>query len=223
MIERFIGRSQAGVLLADRLMEYAGRPDVVVMAVPRGGVPVAWEVARILDVRMAIVLARRLSLPGCPDLALAAVGPDGIVFVNEDVVDGYEIPRTLVDAELADEQAELSRMEQSLAEGPAQPQARGQTVILVDDGLSTGTTIRAAIAAVQRLEPASIVLAVPVAAATACAELASRVTEIVCLRAPERFGKVRDWYQKYPPVSDDEVCAMFAQIQEQHAGVQLAA
>lgn len=213
MIERFIDRTHAGQLLAERLMEYAGRPDVLVMAMPRGGVPVADEVARLLDVRLTVVLARRFSLPGCPDLALGAVGPHGIVVVNEHAVDGFEVPRTLVDAELADEQDQLSQMERIYAEGPAQPQARGQTVILVDDGLATGTTIRAAIAAVHELGPASIVLAVPIAAPTACVELASRVNEIVCLRAPEPFGKVSDWYQHYPTVSEDEVRVLLAHRQ----------
>lgn len=220
MIERFVDRRHAGLLLADRLMDYARRPDVVVMAVPCGGVPVAYEVARVLDVRMALVPARRVSLPGCPDVALGAVGPDGIVVVNEDAIEGLEVPRSLIDAELVDEQAYLYTIEQRIAVGQARPQPRGQIVILVDDGLATGTTMRAAITTVERLGPARIVLAVPVVAPTACAELASRVTELVCLLAPEPFGKVRDWYQHYPPVGDDEVRAMLAQIQARSAVLQ---
>lgn len=210
MISRFRDRREAGRLLADTLAAYAGRPDVLVLALPRGGVPVASEVARALGVPLDVFLVRKLGVPGQEELALGAVATGGVRVLNRDVVEALRIPSYVIDAVTTQEQQELIRRERLYRGNRPPPDVSGRTVILVDDGLATGATMRAAMAALRQQRPARIVVAVPVAAAETCEELRAGVDDIVCALTPERFRSVGSWYDDFSPTTDEEVHAVLA-------------
>lgn len=201
----FNDRTEAGRLLARRLAAYAGRPDVLVLALPRGGVPVAAEVARALGVPLDIFLVRKLGLPGQEELAMGAIASGGIVVLNDDVVQMLGVPDEVIDAAIAEQQRELERRERAYRDDLPPVEVRGRIVILVDDGLATGSTMRAAIAALRRRGPTKIVVAVPVGAVETCAELRSFADEVICLQTPVPFHAVGLWYQDFTQTSDDEV------------------
>lgn len=191
--------------MAARLAKYAGRSDVVVLALPRGGVPVAFEVAVALDLPMDVFLVRKLGVPGHEELAMGAVASGGEVFVNYDVVNRLRIGREMVESVAASESRELDRRRLAYRGGLPELDFRNCTVILVDDGLATGSTMRAAAAALRRQQPAQIVIAVPVAAAQTCEELGTEVDEIVCVATPEPFDAVGAWYGDFSQTTDSEV------------------
>jgi predicted phosphoribosyltransferase len=197
-------RRHAGVELASRLGHLKGRPDVVVLALPRGGVPVAYEVARGLQARLDIFLVRKLGLPGHRELAMGAIASGGVRVLNDDVVSWYRVPQAVIDAAAREEQAELDRLELAYRNGPAVALG-GRVVVLVDDGLATGSTMKAAVAAVRAQAPARIVVAVPVGAPDTCRELADVADEVVCARTPGHFAAVGEWYVDFSQTSDDEV------------------
>ena len=168
MNRMFADRGDAGRVLAECLQAYAGRPDVVVLGLPRGGVPVAFEVARSLGVPFDVFLVRKLGAPGQEELAMGAIASGGVVVINDEVVDGLRVPWEVVDSEIARERMELTRRELLYRGGRRPIEVRGRTVILVDDGLATGSTMRAAVKALRRRQPAKIVVAVPTAAPSTC-------------------------------------------------------
>jgi putative phosphoribosyl transferase len=198
-------RTEAGRYLASQLGDYANRPDVLVLALPRGGVPVAFEVASALKAPLDIFLVRKLGVPGHEELAMGAIATGGVRVVNEDVVRYLSIPGEVIDAVTADEQRELERREKLYrGERPA-PDVSGKTVILVDDGLATGSTMRAAAAALREQHPARIVVGVPVSSPATCDEFRDEVDEIVCAVTPEPFHGVGRWYEDFSQTTDEEV------------------
>ncbi len=201
----FRDRTDAGRQLAAKLRGYAGRPDVLVLALPRGGVPVAYEVARALHAPLDVFLVRKLGLPGHEELAMGAIASGGVRVLNEDVVQTLRIPEEVIAEVVADELRELQRRERMYRDDRPPPNVRGRTVILIDDGLATGSTMRAAVAALRRQGPARVVVAVPVAAPSTCEEMAGEVDDLVCARTPEPFRAVGLWYDDFSQTSDDEV------------------
>jgi predicted phosphoribosyltransferase len=214
---RFRDRAEAGRLLAARLRPYADRPDVLVLALPRGGVPVAWEVARALHAPLDVFLVRKLGVPGHEELAMGALATGGVRVLNEEVVNVLRIPEEEIDAVAADEQRELERREQAYRDGRPPPDVRGRVVILIDDGLATGSTMRAAVAALRQQRPARIVVAVPVGAAETCAELQREADEVVCARTPEPFYAVGLWYDDFRQTTDAEVADLLRRAAEEQA------
>src|SRR6266496_1835238 len=187
-------RSAAGKHLATKLVSYANRDDVLLLALPRGGVPVAFEVAKTLHAPLDIFLVRKLGIPGHEELAMGAISTGGVRVLNEEVVDYLGIPSDVIDAVAAIELKELERRERAYRGNRPAPDVRGRTIILVDDGLATGSTMRAAAAALRQQEPARIVVAVPVSAAQNCDEYRMGVDEVICAKPPEPFYGVGQWY-----------------------------
>jgi predicted phosphoribosyltransferase len=201
----FQNRRDAGRTLAAALRKYAGRDDVVVLALPRGGVPVAYEVARALGVPLDLFLVRKLGTPGHRELAMGAIASGGVRVLNDDVVRWYGIPKDAIEAVAREEERELVRREQAYREGRESVSIEGRVAILVDDGLATGSTMRAAVKAVRQLGPSAIVVAVPVGARETCDELSAIADEVVCLRTPEPFSAVGQWYLDFDQTTDEEV------------------
>jgi predicted phosphoribosyltransferase len=201
----FADRREAGAELAKRLGQFNGRRDVVVLALPRGGVPVAYEVARALGAPLDVFLVRKLGLPGYRELAMGAIASGGVRVLNTDVVEWYKIPSTVIDQVAREEQAELERREREYRDGRKPPELRDRTVLLVDDGLATGSTMKAAVQAVRAYQPARIVVAVPVGSPDTCREFSDVADEIVCARAPEQFSAVGQWYRDFSQTTDEEV------------------
>jgi putative phosphoribosyl transferase len=204
----FANRREAGADLASKLRAYGGREDVAVLGLPRGGVPVAFEVARALAAPLEVFVVRKLGRPDYPEFAIGAIASGGVRVLNEGAIREYGIPDDAIDAVARREQIELERREQQYRQGRAPLDLHGRTVILVDDGLATGSTMRAAVRAVRQHLPARVVVAVPVAAPQACHEFAGTADEIVCLRTPEAFSAVGQWYREFTQTTDDEVRAL---------------
>ena len=198
----FHDRFSAGQILAKRLAHYRHRPDVLVLALPRGGVPVAFEVAKLLDAPMDVFLVRKLGVPGHEELAMGAVASGGIRTLNRDVVEPLHIPQHLIDRVAQREQLELERQQRAYRHGRVEPSIADRIVILVDDGLATGSTMRAAVQAVRQQRPKRIVVAVPVGAAESCAELRAEADEVVCAICPRHFTSVGTWYEDFQQTPD---------------------
>jgi erythromycin esterase-like protein/adenine/guanine phosphoribosyltransferase-like PRPP-binding protein len=198
-------------VLAEKLAAYANRPDVLVLALPRGGVPVAYEVARALGAPLDVFLVRKLGVPGYEELAMGAVATGGVRVLNEEVVEGLRIPDHVIDAVAAEEQRELARRERVYRGGRPAPDVRGRTVILVDDGLATGATMHAAVKALRRQQPARIVVAVPTASPETCEALRAEVDDVICAITPEPFLAVGRWYEDFSQTTDQEVRDLLAQ------------
>jgi predicted phosphoribosyltransferase len=201
----FQNRCDAGRQLAPRLSEYANRPDVIVLGLPRGGVPVAFEVAARLKAPLDVFLVRKLGVPGHPELAMGAIAAGGVEVLSHDLILDLGIPAAMVQQVAARERLELDRRDQLFRGGRPPPIVRGLTVILIDDGLATGATMEAAIIALRRLEPARIIVAVPVGARDTCERLDRLADQLVCLSMPEPFNAVGVWYSEFGQTSDDEV------------------
>jgi putative phosphoribosyl transferase len=211
--EPYADRRQAGVELAARLVDrFAGRKDVIVLALPRGGVPVAFEVAQALHAPLDVFLVRKLGLPGHPELAMGAIASGGIRVLNEDVVSWYGVSDATIDHVARLEHAELERRERTYRDRQQAMKLAGQIVILVDDGLATGSTMKAAVQAVHAQEPVRIIVAVPVGAPDTCREFADVADEIVCACTPDRFRAVGEWYRDFSQTTDDEVRALLRGI-----------
>lgn len=205
MTLRFRDRRHAGRTLGDRLARYARRSDVLVLALPPGGVPVAFEAARTLQAPLDVVVVRKLGVPGQEELAMGALASGGARMLNEPVVSALNIPPPVIEAVTQREQAELERQERLYRADRPAVEIAGRTVILVDDGLATGATIGTAALALRRQQPAWLVIAVPVAPREACYELQAVADDVVCASMPEDFVAVGDWYDDLPPTTDDEV------------------
>jgi putative phosphoribosyl transferase len=201
----FRDRADAGRQLGARLQKYAGKPEVLVLALPRGGVPVAYEVAKALHAPMDVFIVRKLGVPGQEELAMGAVATGGVRVLNDPVVNALGIPDYVIDAVVKWETDELKRREQLYRGDRPPPNVRGKTVILVDDGLATGSTMLAAVRALREQRPARIVVAVPVASPDTCELLKAYVDEVVCAATPEPFYAVGFWYQDFEQTTDEEV------------------
>ncbi|HWG46430.1 MAG TPA: phosphoribosyltransferase [Gemmataceae bacterium] len=212
----FRDRTEAGRQLAAKLTAYTDRPDVSVLALPRGGIPVGYEVARALHAPLDVFLVRKLGLPGHEELAMGAIASGGTRVLNEEVVSKLNIPEEVIAAVAADEQQELIRRERDYRGDRPTPDVHGRTIILVDDGLATGSTMRAAVAALRRQQPARIVVAVPVGSHETCAELEMEADEIVCARMPEPFHAVGLWYDDFTQTTDEEVRELLARAANEY-------
>ena len=204
----FRDRVEAGELLAAKLAGYRNRDDVVVLALPRGGVPVARQVADALGVPFDVYLVRKLGVPGHEELAMGAIATGGVRQVNHDVVDALGIPGNVIDAVAERELRELERREQAYRGSRGPLSLTNKTVILVDDGLATGSTMRAAVMSARQHKPARVIVAVPVGAAPTCADLATEADDVVCVRTPDPFVAVGLWYRDFTPTTDNEVRAL---------------
>lgn len=211
MAQRFRDRHEAGRHLATALRAYAGRPDVLVLALPRGGVPVGYEVALALDAPLDVMQVRKLGVPGHEELAMGAIASGGVRIVSQDVVELLQIPDRVIATVAAAEERELDRRERMYRQGRPFPDMRGRTVILVDDGLATGSTMRAAAAALRAEGAGRIVAAVPVAPQESCDALGDMVDEVVCAITPQPFRAVGEWYDDFTQIGDDEVRDLLSQ------------
>ena len=207
---RFRNRADAGRALAERLQEYRGRDDVVVLALPRGGVPVGFELARELGAPLDVFLVRKLGVPGHEELAMGAIASGGVRVLNESVIAELGISDEQIARAATTEERELERRERLYRDGRPSIDVRGRTVILVDGGLATGASMRAAALAVREHQPAKIVVAVPVGAERTCDEFGAEVDEILCVVMPDRFFAVGSWYDDFSQTTDEEVRELLA-------------
>jgi len=201
----FQDRTDAGRQLAEKLDEYMGREDVIVLVLPRGGVPVAYEVAKALAAPLDVFLVRKLGLPGHAELAMGAIASGGVRILNQEMIHAMRIPDEVIDAVSQREQQELARREQLYRDDNPSPLLQDQVAILVDDGLATGASMAAAVTALRAHKPEEIVVAVPIAAAESCELFAQRVDRVVCLETPDPFFGVGLWYEDFTQVRDEQV------------------
>jgi predicted phosphoribosyltransferase len=201
----FRDRAEAGKLLAASLSQYADRDDVVVLALPRGGVPVAFEVATRLHAPLDVFVVRKLGVPGHEELAMGAIASGDVLVLNEDVVSDLQITREQIAPIAATEQIELERRERTYRGNAPRQSLRGKTVLLVDDGLATGSSMLAALRALRFYGPERIVVAVPVAASDTCEWLRGEADDVICARTPEPFHAVGTWYHDFSETTDEEV------------------
>jgi putative phosphoribosyl transferase len=214
----FRDRTEAGRALAARLADYADRPDVLVLALPRGGLPVGYEVARALHVRMDVFVVRKLGVPGHEELAMGAIASGDVRVLNQELIDYVGVPKEIIDHVTAIERRELRRREQLYRDDRPPPELRGRCVILVDDGLATGATMRAGVEALRRAQCARIVVGVPLAASDTCEELRKTADEVVCVATPEPFFGVGLWYEDFAQLTDEQVRELLARAErELHA------
>ena len=211
----FRNRRQAGRVLAERLAHYRGRPDLLVLALPRGGVAVGFEVAHALHAPLDVFVVRKLGFPGQEEYAMGAIASGGVTVMNP--VPGLAVSADELAAVVAREQDELVRRERLYRGDRPAVAIRGRTVIVVDDGVATGSTMRAAVRAIQRQQPVHLTVAVPVGAADTCAQLAQEADEVVCVAMPQPFRAVGLWYDSFPQAGDDEVHDLLEQARREHA------
>lgn len=197
-------------MLAEALSAYIGRSDILILALPRGGVPVACEVAKILLAPMDLWLVRKLGVPGQEELALGALAAKNVCVLNQEVIDLLSIDQAAIDRVISREQAELERRNRLYRHGRPPPDAGGKTVIIIDDGLATGATMRAAIASLRQADAARIIVAVPVGAVSTCRKIKKEADELVCLYMPEPFYGVGQWYSDFSQTSDEDVLTLLA-------------
>jgi putative phosphoribosyl transferase len=211
MKTQFFDRSEGGQFLAENLSAYVDRKDVIVLALPRGGVPVAAEVAKRLNAPLDVFVVRKLGLPGHPELAMGAIASGGVRVFNGEVVNALRIPDEAIDAVSAEELIELQRREKAYRAGLPSLDIEGKTIIVVDDGVATGSTMLAAVSALRQLNAARIVVAAPVIAASAYREIQRQADEVIAVMIPERFYAVGQWYEDFSQTSDEEVRELLAQ------------
>jgi len=210
MMTKFLDRREAGQLLARKLSDYAGRDDVLVLALPRGGVPVAAEVAGILKVPMDVFVVRKLGLPGQPELAMGAIASGGVRVLNEAVLYALNVPTEVIDAVSAEEEHELKRREHVYRHGRRPLNVEGKTVIVVDDGVATGSTVLAAVAALRQLNAARVVVATPTIAMSTYHQMGNHADEVVAVITPEDFFGVGQWYENFSQTTDAEVSELLS-------------
>jgi predicted phosphoribosyltransferase len=220
LTQPFIDRRDAGAVLAQQLRHYANQANVIVLALPRGGVPVGYEVATVLGVRLDVFPVRKLGVPGQPELAMGAIAPGGVCVLNNDVIDWFSIEQRTIDIVAEAEHRELERRYNQYRQGQPPLDLRGQTAILVDDGLATGSTMQAAIEAARQLAAARVVAAAPVGAPDVCQAVAEIADEVICARQPARFNAVGTWYYNFSQTSDAEVEELLNRARQALAAMQ---
>lgn len=198
-------RTEAGQLLANKLLRYANNSNVIVLGLPRGGVPVAYEIANQLNAPLDIFLVRKLGVPWNEELAFGAIAMGNVQVFNEEILQGLRVSQVEIDAVITEQQHELKRRNQLYRQGRPLPDLQNKIVIIVDDGLATGATMRAAISAIQQSHPQKIIVAVPVAPIDTVHDLEKLVKEVICLYTPEPFYSIGQWYENFPQTSDTEV------------------
>jgi putative phosphoribosyl transferase len=213
----FQNRTEAGRQIAAALARYDGDPNLLVLALPRGGVPVAFEVAKALRAQLDLFLVRKLGVPGHEELAMGAVATGGVRVLNDEVVNGLRIPDHVIDRVVHEESRELERREAAYRGARPAPDVKGRTVILVDDGLATGSTMRAAIMALRQQAPERIIVGVPVASPEVCEQFRAEVEDIVCVSTPDPFYAVGYWYQDFSQTTDDEVRELLRQAEKKQS------
>jgi predicted phosphoribosyltransferase len=213
MMAIFRDRVDAGKRLAQELSQYSNRPDVLILALPRGGVPVAFEVAKELNVKMDVFIVRKLGVPGNEELAMGAIASEDVRVLNENIIKSYKIPDRVIATVAANELRELERRERKYRGNRPKPDMKGMTVILIDDGLATGATMHAAVEALKTKHPAKLVVAVPTASPEMCRFFKKIVDEMVCATTPEPFYSVGAWYEDFSQTTDEEVCKMLEKAQ----------
>ena len=205
-IKIFKDRADAGRFLASKLNQFANLADVIVLGLPRGGVPVAYEVAHKLHAPLDILVVRKLGVPGHEELAMGAIASGGVCVLNQDVLSHLGIPEDIIDLVIKSEQSELERREREYRNNHPRLELRGRTVIVVDDGLATGSTMHAAVAALRQKQPKKIIVAVPVGARDTCQSFHNEIdTMAICAVTPDSFQAVGSWYANFSPITDDEV------------------
>ena len=204
----FRDRKQAGELLARKLTKYANREDVVVLAIPRGGVPVGFEVARALHAPLDVFIVRKLGVPWQEELAFGAVATGGVRVLDEQIMESLQLTPEQIEKVTERENKELERRERVYRGKRAALAVKGKLVLLVDDGIATGSSMLAGITALRQLEPAQIIIAIPVAPPTTCARLRKKADDLVCVSMPESFFAIGQFYENFQPTSDAEVCAL---------------
>lgn len=214
----FDNRTQAGRLLGQALLHYAGREDIIVLALPRGGVPVAFEVVKAINAPLDLMLVRKLGTPGQEELAMGAIAPGEVRVLNPEIVHSLRISEEIIEAVAKRERKELDRRQRAYRGDRPPPQVQGRCVILVDDGLATGATMRTAIKAIRQQQPSRIVVAVPVAPADTVQTLREEANEVVCLATPEPFWAIGSWYREFPQTSDEEVKDLLERAWEKACG-----
>jgi len=214
----FEGRTQAGQLLAQAMRgAYAGRNDTLVLALPRGGVPVAFEIVKAIGAPLDLMIVRKLGTPGQPELAMGAIAA-GVQLLNRDIVESMGISPAAIEAVARRERKELERRQRAYRGDRPEPEFKNRCVMLVDDGLATGATMRTAVKALREHAPASVVVAVPVAPPSTVELLRGEADEVVCLATPEPFWAIGQWYREFPQVSDDEVTELLQRAWERSCG-----
>ena len=216
MTVQFKNRTEAGRSLALELADYANRTDVLVLGLPRGGVPVAYEVAKALNAPLDVCLVRKLGVPGQKELAMGAIALGGVMVFNDDVVQGLGISQAAIDAVAVTEQQELERRDRTYRGDRPAPNVQGHTVILVDDGIATGSTLRAALVVLKQQQPHQIVVAVPVASPSTYMQLKAEVDKILCLTMPERLHSISFCYEDFSQTTDEEVRNLLARASCEH-------
>lgn len=217
MPKRFKNRTQAGELLAQGLRDYAGRSDVIVLALPRGGMRVGFSLAKNLNVALDVVLVRKLNLPGQEGDAVGVVASGGLRLAHHDATAGSKVPNRVIERVVQKELQEIARREELYRRGRSPPRLLERVVILVDEGLAAGSAMFAAVEVVRRERPARIIVAVPVGAAAACKKIRSAVDELICLHTPDPLYAVGMWYKSFTHVSDEEVRRLLDQAEQQHS------
>ncbi|MGZ3237902.1 MAG: phosphoribosyltransferase [Burkholderiaceae bacterium] len=221
MHKRFKDRAEAGELVAQRLMRYAGRDDVIVLALPRGGVPVGFVVAHKLDVPLDILIVRKLGFPGREEYAMGAIASGGVCVLHDEVLERFGVPMSDVEEIKQRELIEIERREKLYRANRPVLQLQGRVVIIVDDGIATGSTMQAAVKCLHQFKPARLVIAVPVAPPDTYQELRPEVDEFICLSMPEPFFAVGTWYKEFDQTSDEEVKSLLERADREHAQRQL--
>jgi predicted phosphoribosyltransferase len=216
MERAFADRTEAGRLLAEKLGEYADRDDVIILGLPRGGVPVAYEVAKRLRASLDVFVVRKLGVPGFEELAAGAIASGGVRVLNEDVVRAIPHAEEAIEAVTTRETAELERREQLYRAGRPAPELRDRVVILIDDGLATGATMRAAVKALRESGAAKIIVAVPVGPPDTCREIEEQADETICLSTPAFFQAVGQYYEDFSQTSDEDVRELLSQAAQNH-------
>lgn len=207
----FENRTEAGRLLTTKLTAYANRPDVIVLALPRGGVPVASEIAQTLNLPLDVCLVRKLGVPGRKELAMGAIASRGVRIINREVVDWLHLSSEVIEQVAQNEQQELERRDRLYRQNRPFPDIRDRTIILVDDGIATGATLKAALATLQQQQPKAIVVAVPLAPPKTCQALATEVEQVVCWETPDPLHSISVWYRDFAQTTDEEVQQLLAQ------------
>jgi predicted phosphoribosyltransferase len=215
-MDKYADRYEAGVILADILKEYANKPDTIILALPRGGVPIAYEIAKELNLPLDVFIVRKLGVPGYEELAMGAIASGGTIDFNKNVLSSLNIEQSAMKHVIESEQKELTRREHVYRGERPFPDLKNKTIILVDDGIATGSTMRAAISALRKQNPTSIVVAIPVAAWSSCQELKTVADKIVCPLRPIQFNAVGMWYDLFDQTSDAEVIELLKIASERH-------